>query len=212
MKRWPYSKSTKFVAALMGIIGVAGFLALSSGLRPVSPSFLRSKPSAPPSHKKLVPVSEVLRAPPEPPKSRQVQLPQNLPDLKPQVSSSLKGFGEGGADVGGGFAEDGGQGQVGASKAMAKSAVERAARVSQRTEPQYPSSAREKNVSGYVVLEILVSAGGVPEEIRVLQAEPPGVFDAAAREAVRTWRFEPAMASGQAVASWLKQKMRFELQ
>jgi protein TonB len=114
--------------------------------------------------------------------------------------------------VGGGFSEDGGQGQVGAAKAMNKSAVERAARVTQRTEPQYPSAAREKNLSGYVLLEIHVSAGGVPEEIRIVQAEPPGVFEAAAREAVRSWRFDPAMASGQAVASWLKQKMRFELE
>ena len=197
----------------MGVgLAVAGLWSLSVGLRPVSPSFLKSKPAAAPLAKKLIPVAEVVKLPPEPPKAQLPRLPQNLPDLKPQVSSSLRGFGQGGADVGGGFSDDGGQGQVGAAKAMSQTALERAARVTQRTEPQYPNSAREKNLSGYVVLEIQVSAGGLAEEIRVIQAEPPGVFEASAREAIRSWRFEPAMASGQAVASWLKQKMRFELQ
>jgi protein TonB len=212
MKTWRQNKTLRLGLISMLIIGGGALLMLSWRLRPISPRFLSSKTQIPAAPKKLIPVAEVLRPPPEPPKSKLVQLPQNLPDLTPQVSSSLKGFGEGGADVGGGFSEDGGQGQVGAAKAMNKSAVERAARVTQRTEPQYPSAAREKNLSGYVLLEIHVSAGGVPEEIRIVQAEPPGVFEAAAREAVRSWRFDPAMASGQAVASWLKQKMRFELE
>ena len=72
--------------------------------------------------------------------------------------------------------------------------------------------AREKNLSGFVVIEVLVGTSGQVERSRIISADPPWVFESSALDSVKQWRFEPAVASGQAVASWVTQKIRFDLE
>ena len=58
-----------------------------------------------------------------------------------------------------------------------------------RTEPQYPAKARAAHRSGNVVLEVLVAEDGSVSKIRTLSGDP--VLAAAAKDAVRNWRYQP---------------------
>ena len=42
-------------------------------------------------------------------------------------------------------------------------------------------------------------------------SSPPGVFDDAATEAVRQWRYQPALYRGRPVKVWAEQVVHFEL-
>ncbi len=57
-------------------------------------------------------------------------------------------------------------------------------------EPAYPRNAMARRVSGWVEVNFSVDATGRTRDVRVRNAEPPGVFDDAALAAVRRWRFE----------------------
>ncbi|MCO5113955.1 MAG: TonB family protein [Bdellovibrionaceae bacterium] len=76
---------------------------------------------------------------------------------------------------------------------------------------EYPLEARQKNISGYVILKILISENGVVQNVEVEESQPRGIFDRAAIQSVKSWRFEPAMIKGKFAAAWTSQKIRFEL-
>ena len=78
--------------------------------------------------------------------------------------------------------------------------------------PDYPASALAQGISGVVTLEFRVDAGGEPRDLHVVEATPPGVFDQAAINAVKHWRFAPTIVNGAAVeVPGVKARMRFEL-
>lgn len=76
---------------------------------------------------------------------------------------------------------------------------------------QYPKTARSRGVEGYVVLSLLISATGEIEKVQVLESSPSGIFDDAALQGVRSWRFEPAQYQGRNVKVWARQRVRFDL-
>ncbi len=76
---------------------------------------------------------------------------------------------------------------------------------------EYPARARARELEGYVVLSLLIDVEGRVEMVKVLEADPEGVFDQAAINTVRRWIFEPARYKGQPVSSWANQTIRFEL-
>jgi len=65
----------------------------------------------------------------------------------------------------------------------------------------FPSEAAERQVEGYVVVAYDVTADGTVSNARVVESNPPGVFDEAALDAVRSWRFNAAVAHGTFVAT-----------
>ncbi len=67
--------------------------------------------------------------------------------------------------------------------------------------PVYPAAARRDKLEGYVLVEFTVAATGRVEDARVIEAEPAGVFDQAALDAVAKFRYKPRVEDGQAVAS-----------
>lgn len=77
--------------------------------------------------------------------------------------------------------------------------------------PRYPPQARADGVEGAVVLQLLVGEDGRVEDVRVVSATPPGVFEAEARRAVRRWRLQPATFKGRPVRAWARQSLRFDL-
>jgi len=77
--------------------------------------------------------------------------------------------------------------------------------------PQYPERARQKGITGSVTLGILIDANGNVVKVRVEKSNPPGMFEEAAKEAVRSWIWEPAYYQGQAVKVWVSQPIRFTL-
>lgn len=63
----------------------------------------------------------------------------------------------------------------------------------------YPVDARATGVEGRVVVRYDVTASGTVANAVVVESEPPGVFDAAALDAVRSWRFRPMVDRGEVV-------------
>ncbi|MFC1627516.1 TonB family protein [Gemmatimonadota bacterium] len=65
-----------------------------------------------------------------------------------------------------------------------------------RVMPKYPEEALQDGSEGKVILNIVVDEKGVVTEAKVITADPPGVFDEAAIEAMKQWVFEPAEQAG----------------
>ena len=72
--------------------------------------------------------------------------------------------------------------------------------------PEYPRAARAAGTEGWVDVRFTVNPQGVPEDVRVFGAKPAGVFDAAAIEAVRAWRYAAPPAALDAT-----ERLRFAL-
>lgn len=65
----------------------------------------------------------------------------------------------------------------------------------------YPAEARAAGVEGRVVVRYDITSDGRVVNAAVVSAAPSGVFEDAALAAVRSWRFRPAVARGEAVAA-----------
>jgi len=78
--------------------------------------------------------------------------------------------------------------------------------------PKYPPRAEREGISGYVDLLFVVSESGFAGQITVLKEEPAGYgFAAAAIEAVRRLRFQPAMVQKTPVKQKVRRRINFEL-
>jgi TonB family protein len=89
-------------------------------------------------------------------------------------------------------------------------AAERLDRIVNR-EPVYPAQALRDGTRGWVELEFTIAPNGTVRDIEVVSAEPRGVFDNAASDAVAAWRFRPRVVNGQAVAQRSTVTMRFDV-
>jgi TonB family protein len=78
--------------------------------------------------------------------------------------------------------------------------------------PAYPQRARERETEGWVDLEFTVSKDGVTRDVVVTSAEPAGIFDRAALQAVQRWRYEPRVVNGSAVDQRVQARLRFKLE
>lgn len=72
-----------------------------------------------------------------------------------------------------------------------------------------PPVARTKNLSGRVVVMMLIGTDGLVKAVRVRESEPKGVFDDSVTQAVRTWTFEPALYKSQPVEMWATLSVQF---
>ena len=150
---------------------------------------------------------------PKPPKKPEPSKPKRTAPA-PVLSSSLSGIDTGldafmanDMDM-----DDALLGDVGKNMVMTEDSVDAAPKPMQRTAMEYPKKARKSGVTGYVLMNLLVSREGRVEKVKVLESEPAGVFDEVAVNGVRSWQFKPAQYQGEAVKVWAKQKIRFDLQ
>jgi len=155
----------------------------------------------------------------------QVKLAQNnLPNLGAPVShlpseppSNGTGSGGGiGAGSGGGVGVgtgpgvgEGRGGGVGGGVFHVGSGVS-APRVVYQPDPDYSEEARKAKHHGTCVLWLVVGSDGRPRDIRVARSLGLGL-DEKAIEAVKTWKFEPAMKDGKAVAVQINVEVSFRL-
>lgn len=72
----------------------------------------------------------------------------------------------------------------------------RDARLVRRVPADYPALARQRRIGGWVDLEYVVGTDGRVVDVRVLDSDPPRVFDISAERALRRWQFEPASRAG----------------
>jgi len=77
----------------------------------------------------------------------------------------------------------------------------------QDIEPEYPEAADLR--SGKVVLRLLIGDTGHVDDVAVVRANPPGLFDASALEAFSKALFSPGLANGIAVKSQMMVEVEF---
>ena len=76
-------------------------------------------------------------------------------------------------------------------------------------EAEYPQQARNKKIGGVVTVAFSVDVKGEVRDVRVLSAEPAGVFEQAAVAAVKRWRYEPPMINGAPTEVPVRMAIRF---
>jgi len=85
-------------------------------------------------------------------------------------------------------------------------------KVNRRVDPVYPASSRRAGEEGTGVFRVLVDANGRPLEVSVLTSTGHPRLDEAALTAIKKWAFSPALQAGQAVQSYTRVQVKFELQ
>lgn len=160
-------------------------------------------------------------APPPPPPPPEMERSRPEPQAQPQSRGNPPppGLGSdlGGVDVGlGGFDMDemgdmSQQREDEGELTMTGDTVDQPPVARERDSLPYPAEAKRKGVTGYVLLNLLINARGEVEQVQVLEAEPQGVFEEAARQAAKDWRFTPARYEGRDVRVWAQQRIRFDL-
>ena len=78
--------------------------------------------------------------------------------------------------------------------------------------PQYPRRAAQKGIEGYVVVEFTVSKLGTVTNPKVIEANPPNIFNRAAISAAKKFKYKPKMEDGKAIeVNGIRNIIRFEL-
>ncbi len=78
-------------------------------------------------------------------------------------------------------------------------------------EPVYPDEAVRRGQQGVVTLLIQVSPDGLASDVDIARSSGFTLLDRAARDAVTTWRFVPAVRDGQPISSSMSMRIKFEL-
>ena len=99
----------------------------------------------------------------------------------------------------------------GADGAYGQEAVDKKPSALSASRPAYPLKARKKNITGKVLVRFLVRSDGQVDSVRIVSAEPEGVFEESVLAAVQTWRFAPGQVDGRAVATWVQAPVVFSL-
>jgi len=82
-----------------------------------------------------------------------------------------------------------------------------------RIEPDYPMQARQRGQEGWVVLEFTISTAGTVKDVEVVASEPGSIFDRAAVQAVRKWKYNPKILDGKPVERpGVKVRLDFEME
>lgn len=78
--------------------------------------------------------------------------------------------------------------------------------------PDYPKLSQRFGEQGTTVLRVLVQADGSAGEVQIAKSSGHELLDAAARAALRSWRFNLATSEGKAIAEWYQISIPFTLQ
>ena len=142
------------------------------------------------------------RVMPEPPKVPEIpDTPTDMPEATDEVG--LMGVE--------GFSVDIGKTSIGAPT-MAPVADNDATPVF-RVDPKYPMEAVNAGITGWVKLAFDINKVGGVENIKVLEAEPKRIFNRAARNALKRWKYRPKVEGGKAqVQQGLSVLLEFNLE
>jgi TonB family protein len=75
--------------------------------------------------------------------------------------------------------------------------------------PDYPRDAERTGVEGWVDVEFTIAEDGTTRDLLVRSAQPTGVFDKAAVNSVKRWKFAPILKDGVAVRQRALLRVRF---
>jgi protein TonB len=95
---------------------------------------------------------------------------------------------------------------------VASTELDRPPEIASVVKPEYPPVARRMNVSGTVVLSVLVDETGRVEDVRTVREAGGNMgLTQAAQKAVRLWTFRPAVKNGVQVKTWMTIPIPFVL-
>jgi protein TonB len=81
-----------------------------------------------------------------------------------------------------------------------------------RVEPQYPLSAKQKGIEGWVELRYTITKLGTVTDIIVTGANAGTIFNRSAIQAVSKWKYNPKIENGVAVERpGVRQRIKFQL-
>ena len=81
-----------------------------------------------------------------------------------------------------------------------------------RINPSYPRRAAINGVEGFVILKFDITESGETDNISVLQASPPQIFNSNAIQALKKWKYKARVVDGKAVRqNNLKVQLDFKL-
>ena len=78
-----------------------------------------------------------------------------------------------------------------------------------RIEPQFPREALLKGIDGWVEIEFTIEPDGSVSDPKVVDAQPPRIFNRNALRAIYKWKFKPRIVDGRPVARRARQRMDF---
>jgi protein TonB len=183
---------------------------------------MNSEPPPPPKKRRGRKVSFRVKRKRKPPAKKKVhERPRPVRrKAAPRAPLPKLGVGLSGVDLGipplsGGDLSDLGQSLVGGRDTvrdvvMTENTVDVPPRPVRRVAPKYPARARANGLTGRVTLKLLIGPSGSVLEVRVVAASEDE-FERAALQAIRAWRFQPALYKGQPVKVWARQTVRFKL-
>ena len=68
-----------------------------------------------------------------------------------------------------------------------------------RINPSYPRQAALKQIEGFVILQFDITESGETDNISILQASPPQIFNSSSIQALKRWKYKPKMEEGKPV-------------
>ncbi len=78
--------------------------------------------------------------------------------------------------------------------------------------PMYPRDAAMKGIEGWVKVEFTITAIGTVKNPRVIDSDPPRIFNREALRAILKWKFKPRVVDGVAVDRPATQVIGFDLE
>ena len=78
--------------------------------------------------------------------------------------------------------------------------------------PSFPLVARQRALEGWVDVRFVVRSDGSVGDAAIMGAEPVGIFEQAALDAVHRWRYRPIVRDGQAISQTTRVRVRFAMQ
>lgn len=69
-----------------------------------------------------------------------------------------------------------------------------------RITPKYPVDAARNGIQGWVVLAFDINTIGEVTNVKVLESQPKRIFDKAAKQALRKWKYRAKLVDGQPVS------------
>ena len=77
--------------------------------------------------------------------------------------------------------------------------------------PMYPRDAAMRGIEGWVKVEFTITETGTVKDPRVVDAQPPRIFNREALRAILKWKFKPRIVDGVAVERPASQTIDFKL-
>ncbi|MDH3401273.1 MAG: energy transducer TonB, partial [Chromatiales bacterium] len=79
--------------------------------------------------------------------------------------------------------------------------------------PIYPRRALTRGLEGWVLLEFTVTKLGTVTDIKVLESDPPNIFDRAAVSAASKFKYKPKVVNGEPIdTAGVLHRISFELE